>query len=62
MNKVTCYDAKVAAQNAARNVRCILERDSARVSPGQWDLANILIDRVYVDAFTQKCYRTSDYL
>ena len=61
-NHTDSLDALDAARRTAALVCDVLNRDSSRISPGQWMLVEQQMGRVYVDTVTGKKYAVADYL
>ena len=61
MKPIESFDAAVDARRGATHLRSLMNRDTKSLSPGQWRLAEELLDRVYKDHHG-KHYAVADYL
>ena len=59
---IESFDAEADARRGAAHLRSLMARDSNRLSPGQWVLAEELMDRVYKSQINGKHYAVADYL
>lgn len=61
LNKMHSYSAKQDANAMGTKVRLVLD-SGGRLSPGQWQLLEDQMDRIYVDPHTKAEFKVSDYL
>jgi hypothetical protein len=59
---IESFYAKVDARRGAVSLHSLMSRDSDSISPGQWRLAEDLLDRVYLSLIDGKHYAVADYL
>ena len=59
---IDSFDAAADARRGAAHLRSLMARESSRITPGQWGLAEDLFDRVYKCLVTGKHYAVADNL